>query len=260
MNVFNPLEVIAVSTIPGSGSEVSKSFVLCDEVRNKKIVCFADNILPTTVICDPTLMTVISDITTLNSGFDAIAHAIESLISTKSTLFTKSLSNDAIEILIKNLPKCYDEPDNFKARESIAYGSYMAALAYSNSGLGLAHSIAHAVGDKINIPHGIALAIILPAILKFNMYSSKSNEYRYLCESFGYYTDNMTQDEICRTAIKEFEKFRNDFNIPKKLSDYGLTESHLDRVSLNAYEDLCTQSNPRLCNTTDIYNILKKLI
>ena len=259
-NLNAPLEIIAIPTISGSGAEASKSFVLSDEVRNKKIVCSCDKVLPKTVICDPALMTVMSDITTLNSGFDALSHAIESLISKKSTLFTKSLSNDAIEIIIHNLPKCYDNPENIKARENMAYGAYMAALAYSNSGLGIAHSIVHSVSAKINIPHGIALAIVLPAVLKFNMYSSKSNEYKYICESFGIQTDNMTQDEICRRAIKEIEKFRNDFNIPRKLSDYGLRESDLDIVSLNAFEDICTQSNPRQCNTTDIYSILKKLI
>lgn len=259
-NLQTPIDIIAIPTVFGSGSEVSKSLVLCDEVRNKKIICTAENILPKIVITDPSLMTVMSDIATLNAGFDALSHAIESLISKNSTLFTKSLANDAIEIIVKNLPKCYDEPDNIKAKENMAYASYMAALSYSNSGLGIAHSIVHAMCEKINIPHGIALAIVLPAVLKFNMYSSKSNDYKYLCEAFNIQTDMMSQDNICRSAIKAIEKFRNDFNIPKKLSDYGLSEKYLDIISLNAFEDLCTQTNPRLCNTTDIYSLLKKLI
>lgn len=255
-----PIPVIAIATTSGSGAEVSKSLVLSDEVRNKKIVCNAENILPIIVIEDANLMTTMPDITTLSSGFDALAHAIESLFAKNATLFTKSLANDAIEIIIKNLPKCYDNPENISARENLAYGAYMAALAYSNSGLGICHSLAHAVQDKINIPHGIALAILLPAVLKFNMYSSKSRDYKYIAEAFGVSTNNLSLDEICRSAVKELEKFRNDFNIPKKLSDYGLKETHLDIVCLNAFDDDCTKTNPRQCNTTDLYSILRKLI
>lgn len=255
-----PVPVIAIPTTSSSGAEISNSIVLSDELRKKKIICFADKVLPIVVISDANLMTTVPDITTLSYGFDALAHAIESLISKKATLFTKSLANDAIDIIIKNLPKCYDEPDNIEARENMAYGAYMASLAYSNSGLGICHSLAHAVQDKIDIPHGIALAILLPAALKFNMYSSKSAEYKYIAEAFGISTDGYNHDQICRTAIKELEKFRNDFNVPKKLSDYGLKEPQLDIVALNAFEDACTTANPRECNTTDLYSILKKLI
>ena len=116
-------------SVPASVAEISKSIIVSDEVRNKKIISQVDNILPIVVIEDAALMASMSDITTLSSGFDALTHAIESLISKDATLFTKSLANDAIEIIIKNLPKCYDEPDNIKARENLAYGSYMAALA-----------------------------------------------------------------------------------------------------------------------------------
>lgn len=256
----NPIKVIAIPTTAGSGSEISKSLVVLDEVRNKKIICKGDNFLPYMTIFDPELLISMPDIVTLSSGFDALCHAIESLISKNSNLFSKSLANDAIEIIYKNLPLSYDEPDNLKARENMAYASYMAALAYSNSGLGICHSLAHAVQDKINIPHGIALSILMPAVLKFNMYSGKVSEYSQIANGLNYDTKNLSQDEICRNAIKAFERFRNDFNIPKKLSDYGLKENQLDIITLNAFEDPCTQQNPRQVNTTDLYMILKKLI
>ena len=255
-----PIPLITIPTTSGSGAEISKSIVIADEVRNKKIICYCEDVLPILNIEDASLMTTMSDITTLSSGFDALTHAIESVLSKNANLFTISLANDAIDIIIKNLPICYDHPDNIEAREKMAYGSYMAALAYSNSGLGICHSLAHAAQDKIKIPHGIALAIILPSALKFNMYGPNASRYRYLAEAFGINTANLSIDEICRQAIKEFEKFRNDFNIPKKLSDYGLKEAHLDIVSLNAFEDVCTASNSRPCNTTDLYSILRKLI
>ncbi len=259
-NLIAPVPIIAVPTTSGSGAEASISLVLADEVRNKKIICVAESALPIVTISDANFLAKMPDIVTLSSGFDALTHAIESLLSKNATLFTRSLANDAIEIIIKNLPKCYDNPNSIAARECMAYGAHMATLAHSNSGLGICHSLAHAVQDKVKIPHGIALSILLPAVLKFNMYSSKSNEYKFIAEAFGVQTDNLTSEEICRCAIREIEKFRNNFNIPKKLSDYGLRENHIDICALNAFDDACTKTNPRDCNTTDLYSILRKII
>ena len=255
-----PLPVYAVATTAGSAAEVSKSFVITDEVSNKKIVCFNDKVLPVEAFLDASLMTTMPDIITLSSGFDALAHAIESLISSKANTFTKTLAREAVKLIIQNLPKCYDDPEDLDARENMAYGQYMAGLSYTNSGLGIAHSIAHALSGKFNIQHGIALSIILPTILKFNMYSKQAVEYKYIAEAFGHDCDDMTQDQISRLTLKEMEKFKSDFNVPKKLSDYGISEQDLDILALNAFEDACTASNPREVTMTDIYLLLKKML
>ena len=259
-NLNAPLPIFAVPTTAGSASEISKSFVISDEASEKKVVCFNDKMLPIETFIDPELLTTMPDIVTLSSGFDALAHAIESLISNKANMFSNTLSKDAVKLIIKNLPVSYDDPDDIEARENMAYASYIAGLAYSNSGLGIAHSIAHAISGKFNIQHGIALAIVLPAVLKFNMYSPKAHMFKYIAEAFDIDTKNMKLDEICRAAVKQVEKFKNDFNIPKKLSDYGILEQDLDSLALNAYEDACTLGNPREVTMTDIYMLLKKLV
>lgn len=142
----------------------------------------------------------------------------------------------------------------------MAYAQYMAGLSYSNSGLGIAHSIAHAIGGKYHIQHGIALAMVLPAVLKFNMYSDSVAEYKAIAEAFNIETDSKPDIEIARMAVKEIEKFKNDFNIPKKLSDYGVREEDLDILAVNAFEDACTSSNPREVTMTDIYSLLRKML
>lgn len=255
-----PVPIIAVPTTAGSASEVAKSFVITDEVTGKKIICFNDKVLPVATFVDAGLMTTLPDIITLSSGFDALSHAIESLISNKANIFTKSLAREATKIIIANLPKCYDDPEDLDSREQMAYAEYMAGMSYSNSGLGLAHSIAHAIGGKYHIQHGIALAMVLPTILKFNMYSSSVSEYKYIAEAFSIKTESKTDIEIARAVVKEMEKFKNDFNIPKKLSDYGVKEEDLDILAVNAYEDACTSSNPREATMTDIYSLLKKML
>ena len=259
-NLNPPLPIFAVTTTAGSAAEVSKSFVVLDEVNNKNIVCFNDKMLPIETFIDAELMVSMPDIVTLSSGFDALTHSIESLLSKKSNIFSKTLSKEAISLAIEYLPRCYDEPDDVEAREYMAYASYIAGLSYSNSGLGICHSMAHALTGKFNIQHGIALSMCLPAVLKFNMYSPAAKEYKHIAKAFGLNTRGLSNEEICRAVVKEMEKFKNDFNIPKKLSDYGIKEENLDILALNAFEDACTLANPREVTMTDIYMLFKKLL
>ena len=182
------------------------------------------------------------------------------ILRKKANPFTKTLSEQAIRLIVNNLPICYEEPNNLEARENMAYAEYMAGLAYSNSGLGIAHSIAHGVAGKFKIPHGVILAMAMSAVLKYNMYSQSSLSYSNLAHAFGIDTSEMKIEEICRACIKEFDKFRDNFNIPKKLSDYGIKETDLDEIALYSFDDACTESNPREATMTDIYTILKKIL
>ena len=259
-NLNLPLPIIAIPTTAGSAAEVSKSFVIHDNIVGKKLVCFNDKCLPVETIIDAELLASMPDIITLSSGLDALAHAVESLISKNANPFTKTLSREAIKLIVTNLPISYEEPNNLEARENMAYAEYMAGLAYSNSGLGIAHSIAHGVAGKFKIPHGVILSMVLGAVLKYNMYSPASAEYIHIANAFGVDTTDMKPEEVCRACIKEFDKFKDVFNIPKKLSDYGIKETDLDEIALFSFDDACTASNPREATMTDIYTILKKLL
>lgn len=259
-NLNTPLPIIAIPTTAGSGAEISKSFVVNDEIIGKKIVCFNDKCLPIETIIDAELMASMPDIVTLSSGFDALSHAIESLISNNANVLTKALAKESIKLVVQNLPISYDDPNNLEARENMAYAEYLAGLSYTNSGLGVAHSISHGVAGKFKIQHGIILSMVMPAVLKFNMYAGLNNEYKAMAEAFGLNITGLKQDEICRAVIKAFEEFRNSFNIPKKLSDYGIKETDLDEIALNSFDDACTKTNPRECTMTDIYTILKKVL
>ena len=259
-NLNEPMPVFAIPTTAGSASETSKSFVITDEISNKKLVCFNDKCPPVETFIDAGLMSSMPDIVTLSSGFDAFAHAIESLLSNNANTLTKTLSKEAIKLVVNNLPLCYDDPNNLEARENMAYAEYMAGVAYTNSGLGIAHAIAHGIEAKYNLQHGIVLAMVICACLKFNMYSDALPNYKLIAEALNINTMNLNSEETARAVIKEIDKFRSEFNIPKKLSDYGISEGDLDIIALNSFEDACVASNPRETTMTDIYTILKKLL
>ena len=92
------------------------------------------------------------------------------------------------------------------------------------------------------------------------MYSPSASEYKSIAEAFGIDTSSLSKEEICRKVIKTFEEFKDSFNIPKKLSDYGIKEADLDEIALHSFDDACTVSNPRETTMTDIYTILKKIL
>lgn len=259
-NINAPLPVFAVPTTAGSAAEASKSFVITDEFSRKKLICFSDKALPVAVFIDPELMITMPDIVTLSSGLDALAHATESLICKRANMLSTTLAKEAVRLVFQNLPQSYDEPEDINARQNMAYAEYIAGVAYTNSGLGLCHSIAHAVAGRYTIPHGVALAIALPSVLKYNMYSSASENYKFLAEALQINTAGMKKEEICRAVLKKYESFLNDFNMPKKYSEYGVQEEDLNSIALEAFEDACTETNPRETTVSDIYLILKKLM
>ena len=259
-NLNAPLAVYAVPTTAGTAAEISKCLIIKDEANSKNIVCLSDDMLPKKAFIDAELMTTMPDIVTLSSGFIALGHAVESMISKNATALSNTLSKDAIKLIVENLPNSYDNPDDLESRENMAYASYIAGLAYTNAGLGLANSMAHAICSEFKIEQGIALAMVLPTVLKYNMYSTKSYLYKNIAEAFDINTTNMTIDQICRASYRAIDKFKNQFNVPKKLSDYGIKEQDLDTISLKTFEDFCTLSNPRETTVTDIYMLFKKLL
>ena len=259
-NITSPLPVFAVPTTAGSAAEASQSFVISDEFSRKKLICFSDKAQPSVVFIDPELMITMPDIVTLSSGLDALTHATESLISKNANLLSVTLAKEAINLIMQNLPKSYDEPEDIDARQNMAYAEYIAGIAYTNSGLGLCHSIAHAVAGRYTIPHGVALAISLPAVLKYNMYSPSGEKYSLLADALKLNVTGLKKEEICRAVLKKYENFINDFNMPKKYSEYGVKEEDLNSIALEAFEDACTETNPRETTVSDIYLILKKLM
>jgi alcohol dehydrogenase class IV len=180
---------------------------------------------------------------------DVMAHAVEAWVSTSATSFTDPLAYEAIELVFNQLQKAYKEPDNIKAREDMHNASALAGMAFTNSSLGLVHSLAHKIGGEFGITHGLANAILMPYIVEYNRKATDKVE--KLEKKLG--IENLTE------ALKDLNK---KLNIPLALKDVEEVEISedkffkvLDRMSKNAFEDPCTLTNPRESSPKDVRKI-----
>ncbi len=167
-------QFIAVPTTSGTGSEVSRFAVITDPEKEVKYPLVEDSLLPDTAILDAVLTASVPPSVTADTGIDVFTHAVEALVSTAANDFSDAAAEKSIKLVRKHLLTAYREPDNMEARQGMHNASCLAGVAFSNSGLGLNHGMAHALGARFHIPHGRANGILLPYVMSFNAGCSES--------------------------------------------------------------------------------------
>ena len=159
---------IAIPTTSGTGSEVSKFAVITDRERGVKYPLVDESLLPDYAVLDAALTCSVPAKVTADTGLDVLTHAIEAYVCTEANSFTDAFAEKAVKLVYKHLLTAYREPGNMVARQGMHDASCMAGAAFSNAGLGLCHSMAHALGAQAHLPHGRANAILLPYVMSFN--------------------------------------------------------------------------------------------
>lgn len=159
---------VAVPTTSGTGNQVSKFAVITDRARGIKYPLSDDTLLPDYAVLDAELTCSVPPKVTADTGLDVLTHAIEAFVCTEANAFTDALAEKSVKLVDHYLLLAYKEPDNREARQGMHNASCLAGAAFSNAGLGLCHSMAHAMGAQFHIPHGRANAILLPVVMSFN--------------------------------------------------------------------------------------------
>lgn len=250
----NPsLPIIALPTTAGTAAEVTINYVITDESSKKKMVCIDPHDIPIVAIIDPDLMQFMPKMLAATTGMDALTHAIEGYITKSAWLIPDMFHINAISLIFKNLEKAVNEKDDY-AIEQVGYGQYIAGMGFSNVGLGIVHSMAHSLGAYFDIPHGLANALLLPHVLRFNGKSCPE-----LFINIGQALDlDMSElkgdDAVCQVvdAICELEER---LDIPKTLREVGISYDMLPELAYQAFNDICTSGNPRSVTEKDILNI-----
>jgi len=206
--------LIVIPSTSGTGSEVTKAAVITFRKLNIKIGIKCDALIPDVAILDPEITMTMSDRITAETGMDALTHAVEAYINKNGDDFTDCLAKGAVQGIVKYLPISYFER-TFGSREKMQNFQCMAGLAFANSGLGMAHGISHAMGGKFNLGHGLANAIALPYVLKFN---SRDAEVKRRLEELATVTDSSN-------FIESVAAMNRRLNIPKSFEAAGITES-----------------------------------
>ncbi len=254
------LPIIALPTTAGTAAEVTINYVITDTANAKKMVCVDPNDIPQVSIVDAELMASMPAGLTASTGMDALTHAIECMITKGANYMSDMFAYQAIKDIYQWLPIAVKEPNNREAREKMAQAQYIAGMGFSNVGLGIVHSMAHPLGGRFDIAHGVANAMLLPTVMKFNLESPSKAKYRLIAEAMGIDTKGLSDDEAGLKAVKAVDKLKKTVGIPAKLSELGIKESDLDVLSVDALNDVCTGGNPREVSVAEIKKLYKSIL
>ena len=251
--------IIALPTTAGTAAETTINYVIIDETKQKKMVCVDPNDIPCVAIIDAELMYSLPKSLTAATGMDAMTHAIEGLITKGAWELSDMFEIKAIEMIHRYLLLAVNEPTNPVGRDGMAVAQYVAGMAFSNVGLGVDHGMAHPLSALHDVPHGVACAMLLPTVMRFNAPAALP-KYVDIAKAVGVYKEGMTQEEAADAACTEIENLSKLVGIPAHLSELGITEKDIDALADQAIEDVCTPGNPRPVTREDIVALYKKIL
>lgn len=266
---------VAIPTTSGTGSEVTPFAVITDDKTGMKYPLTSYELTPTMAIIDTELMMNMPRGLTAATGIDALVHAIEAYVSTMATDYTDALSLRAIKMIFKYLPMAYKNGKvDTEAREKMAHASNIAGIAFGNAFLGICHSMAHKLGAMHHVAHGVACAVLIEEVIKFNATDCPTKQaafpqYKYpnAKEKYAEIADYLNlkgsnDDEKVKALIKAISDLKKEINIPKNISEIGIDKKDfyltLDKMSELAYDDQCTAANPRYPLISELKDIYTK--
>lgn len=251
--------IIALPTTAGTAAETTINYVIIDEQKKKKMVCVDPNDIPAVAIIDAELMYSLPKSLTAATGMDALTHAIEGLITKAAWELSDMFEIKAIEMINKYLEIAVNEPQNPVGRDGMAVAQYVAGMAFSNVGLGVVHGMAHPMGSLFDVPHGVANALLLPTIMRFNA-PAALEKYVDIAKAMGVYEDGMTTEQAADAACDAVQALALRVGIPQHLTDLGITEADIPALADQAIADVCTPGNPREVTRDDIVMLYKKVL
>ncbi len=254
----NPcVPIIAVPTTAGTAAEVTINYVITDVEKKRKFVCVDTHDIPIVAVVDPDMMSSMPKSLTAATGMDALTHAIEGYITKGAWELSDMFHIKAVEIIAKSLRGACE--NTAEGREGMALGQYVAGMGFSNVGLGIVHSMAHALGAVYDTPHGVANAILLPTVMAFNA-DATGEKYKDIAKAMGVENvDSMTQEEYRKAAVDAVAQLSADVGIPKDLKDI-VKEEDIQFLAESAVADACAPGNPKEATLDDIIAMYKSLI
>ena len=253
---------VAVPTTAGTGSEVTPFAVITDESTGIKYPLADYELLPNMAIVDADMMMHAPKGLTAASGIDAVTHALEAYVSVMATGYTDGLALRALKLIFDNLPAAYDNgPNDPRARENMGTAACMAGMAFANAFLGICHSMAHKLGAFHHLPHGVANALMINEVIRFNavevptkmgtfsQYDHPHTLARYAEVANYLGLGGRTDEEKVENLCAAIDDLKAKIGIKKTIKDYGIDEAdflaRLDEMVEQAFDDQCTGANPR---------------
>ncbi len=266
---FNPIGmefrrpiIIAIPTTSGTGSDASYAMVLTKDENKRKIKIDVANseLVPYIVILDPKIPAGMPKTLTIGTALDAMTHAIESFVSTNSNPFTDALSLKVVEGVLRYLPIVLKDPSNLEARANLHIAATMAGMAFSNSGLGLAHALGHPLGAMLGLHHGTAVGLLLPYVIDFNYNDSRAKEKYDYIKDFLELTLKLEKKEKLSEHIR---LFYSKIDFPQRLRGMEIEKNKFDKVKKfvaeEALHDPTLAFNPRIPTPEELESLLESI-
>ena len=257
LGALGEITFAAVPTTAGTGSEVTSFAVLTDPVRGIKYPLVDDELLPDQAILDPALLAGVPPAVTADTGMDVLTHAAEAYAARGASPYSDALAEKAFTLAWDNLRPAWESQGESRAKRQMLLASNLAGLAFNAAGLGLCHSLAHALGGKFHVPHGRLNALIFPHVLRFNAAGKEAAaKYGQLARLCGLAPNP-------RALAAGWNRLRSQLKLPDRLTACGVEtrqlHAALDELAAAALGDLCAPSNPRRPSAEDVRALLKEL-
>lgn len=254
-----PMPIIAVPTTAGTGSETTMDYVITNTEQKRKMACMDSMVVPVVAILDTDIMASLPLKMTAATAMDALTHAVESYLSKCAFDFSEMLSLKAVSLISANFLKVIKNLNDLEARKALTMAQYMAGMSFTNVGLGIVHSMAHPLSAFYDVPHGVANALILPYVLKFNSVACEDKMVT-LAKAFDHEFDERYGSEAAtERCIELINTFNSVAGLPHKLKDINVNEEDIDALAREALNDAATPDNKREVDIEDFKKLYKTM-
>ena len=250
---------IMIPTTSGTGSEVSEGTIFIDESLQSKILVLSLKICPTIALTDPEMVKTMPPNVTVNSGIDALVHAIESYTSMDASALTEPISLRAIELISQGLKPAYRNGNDLDAREAMQLGATMAMVAGMNAHMGLCHAMAMPLCALYRMPHGQAVGMALAPVLEFNSEVAKEKVID-IFKIMGFMDETAEEDDLTEACYQKLEDFLKEIDIAAKLSNFGYQDEHMETIVEGTMNSVQRPFNPRKPSKGDIAAIVRRIV
>jgi len=251
------LPIIAIPTTPGTGAEVNAFGVITDVESHRKFYVGHNSALARAAILDPDLTVGLPAGATAATGMDALTHALESYLSLRANPYSDGIALQVIATVASYLPRAVADGTDIEARAELLLASHIAGVGFSHTGLGLVHGIAHPLGGQFNIPHGLALCIVIESVLRFNL-AVREDRIARVAFALGVGDTSFTTAENAEAAIGAIAALARAVDMVGPLARFGVTEDALGSLAADTLADSVTINNPIQPTLDDVVKILKE--
>jgi alcohol dehydrogenase len=251
------LPIIAVPTTAGTGAEVNAFGVVTDVVGHRKFYVGHSSALARAAVLDPELTVGLPPNATAATGMDALTHALESYLSVRANPYSDGIALQVISTVATYLPAAVRDGSDIEARSQLLLASHIAGVGFSHTGLGLVHGIAHPLGGRFNVPHGLALCIVIERVLEFNL-AAREERIARVAFALDVGDTHASVAQNAQAAIRAIADLARDTGMTARLRDFGVTLADVDGLAADTLADSVTANNPIQPTADDVVRILKE--